>query len=220
MKILLFLCLCLPVVSQAATWEYGTYQSYVDQVKNDAKMKRLAIRTDAVLKTIIEHAAAKLEEEGFTEESQRILMQYRGAYEGYLMRHTQGDYKVGDFAPLLSWIDTWYKKVEFILGKSACRMLHISDLYALNHEIPVVFDPCNKNRTILDFKEHFAGDDNYDGLFPILVYWTTFVGCEVGSGGVGTIAWFCGIFGSAGEYLAATFVAPGLANTIWLAACN
>lgn len=226
MKNLLIVALffCIQVIAgpekQDYSGQYSQYQTEINRVKEDAKLHKLAKRTDETIAAIVMHASAALSDKGYSKESQQIIAQYKGAYEGYVGRNTQGDYMVGDFAPLVNWIDVWYKKIEGLLGKDFCRVTHISDLYAINHEVMVVFDPCNKKYTPIDFEQHFSGDGVYDGLFPIVVYWSTFVGCEIGTGGIGTIAWFCGAFGSAGEFLSENFVAPELGLVIYTSLCN
>lgn len=214
---LLILLVCLPLFAS----DYSTYNKYDSnsQIEAEVRLGNLAHRTDFALDKLMQVASREMDRRGHGVEANTLRRDFMMSGQGYLERHTDKNRfrNIGDFEPLSKKLTQWYKDIENVIGRSACKTLHISDLYVLNHAIPIVFNPCK--HTILDFEDHFRGDVNYSGLFPIVCYWGTFAACEVGTGGVGTIAWFCGAVGAGSEYISENFIAGGLADDIYVLSC-
>lgn len=221
--VFLIICLLMPGSAFADIREYGNKAA--KEAKNDAKMKRLALRTDKAIRQIILHSVDRLKRKGFKKEANEILWTYDDKFQNYLERITVEDKfrNIGDFEPLSNFLEETYLKIEALIGKEACELLRITDLRALNFEIPVCFDPCNPKWNVLEFGYHFAGgpdkNGNYtQGLLPITSYWLTIAGCSYLT--LGTGYWLiCSPIASIAEYEIAQYVAPPLGAMLYVSLC-
>lgn len=146
---------------------------------------------------------------------------YSGSATAYLnSRH------IGDHPSIFisQWLENFVDGAILVLGITASKMLHITDLKTLN-SIKLIFMPCTFPMDSIDeirqqeYKNHFAqddGDETLDGEIPVITYWA--MEATLMASGVGIAA---SPISSACEYIMATFLAPRLSDAIFnKAACT
>lgn len=184
----------------------------------------LAQRSDAAIQAMVARGVKELAIRGDEVYAAQAQSEYETKFRGYLTRMVRSR-DIGDHKPLVEWLDSFYERLEFVLGVELCKATHLSDLYTLNHCIPVVFHPCTFPMDAVggdresEYQRHFAKGSVYYGLVPVVTYWALDIGCVAATQGAGTI-WLCGPIAGAGEYLMATFVAPKLSNAVYEHVCG
>lgn len=201
-------------------------RAFASEIKKDfenGSMQKLANRTDKALEYMVDRGTNELEKRGFYEEAYQYRHQFDSRFRGVLERSVVTR-DIGDHKPLIQWLQDYYDILELALGVETCKALHLSDIKTLNHCIPVVFKPCTFEMDSVtiprkeEYKNHFAEDDTYYGLMPVVVYWLCDIPCLFATSGVG--AMLCGPIASVAEYSVAKWVAPRVSDWIFERACE
>ncbi len=200
------------------------------------KAEQFGELADSAFDAMFKRAAKELKDRGYDADADQMTAEWEGTYHGMLSGRV-GD--TGDHAPIYVWIDTWYFKIEAILTVEVCDFLHVSDIYWLNHSLPVVLDAnqnsvwcvdqlrthpedqCRDeyNRSFTGTKWQREGDPYatnrlHFGAAPIFVWWAVEIGCESATFGTdGSL--LCGAIATAAEISVARYVAPSLGLKIY-----
>lgn len=186
----------------------------------------LAQRFDWALDHIMERATTELKKRGHHDLADEATADWNFYYRGFLTRMVLSK-DIGDHAPLFVFLATFYAKVESLIGRPACKALHISDLETLNRGLAVIFKPCTFPMDSVpmsrkdEYKQHFNGDfspNGFYGVLPVLVYWVIDIPCLVGTSGLA--AFLCGPAASIGEYATYKWVGPKISDRIYRRACE
>src|SRR4051812_32358064 len=214
MKAILMMVLCLASVL-AIAGDYGEEnwnslsKEHQNHVRGTARAFRkeiesgnittLALRTDQALNQLVARGLSELRTKGDEAYATRTEWDWGQNYQGYLTRALmrRGGRDIGDHAPLIQWLASFYDHLELVLGVDACRSLHLSDIKTFNFCIPVVFHPCTfpmdnvQGEREDEYRRHFAQGTVYYGLCSVVVYWIADIACMAGTYGTG-IGWLCG----------------------------
>ena len=202
----------------------------IDAVERDvatdlSDLSSAAMRTDITIERIVNFASWLLKRKGYEEEGTRIAAEYYARFNGYMVR--QEDRALGDHAPLLSWLDSWYNVLEARLGAKVMRITNLEHIKILNFSIPVVFNPSGKNGDwwdIVDYRAHFAGtrktffypDYQHNGFAGVIAYWSVWGACTAATFGAGGVLPFmCGPVGELSCFAVGKYVAPKLSDRIY-----
>lgn len=188
------------------------------QYENDIKSGRLAKRSSQALNAIIRLAAYKLNRVGHKKQAKDLIYEWEHRWDGEIVRLAESR-GIGDHKPLSKWLADKFDMMEFILGKSICEALRLTDIKTINFSIPIVIS-CVDNISQEEFRSHFVFDyaNDYKGLCPVVVYWVSFFSCVGASWGTGFIA--CAPISTGTEWLALNFVAPKLSEPLWKLSCS
>lgn len=170
------------------------------------------------LDNLVGTAVFVLKSKGFDSRAKQIETEWRDLF-------LLGD--MGDHQALSTWLTQLYDQLLSLLGPSVMKLTHLSDIKVFNYGIPVVMHPSASEQWCLEtlktnpsdsckveFRRHFAGTEDHDGLMPVVTYWVAWGICE---GLTFSSGWFliCTPFGNLFESAAATFVASKLSDTIY-----
>lgn len=201
--------------------------SDLDSITNNHPvLTRMQKRVDAAANGALNVAVGELKKKGKFELSDQIKTEWQMYYGSSLFASNRN---IGDHKPVSQWLSDRYEQIELVLGKSFCINSHIADLKSLNFGVPVVFHPCNfpmdmiKDPRVVEYKRHFcggtAGDDEYNGVLPVVSYWAVYVGCEAASQGLGFVA-VCGMAATGVEKFIQNFVAGAVSDRIYNKSCG
>lgn len=196
-------------------------------VKSDLRSLRgAAARADQTLERMVRFAAWMLKRKGFPNEANQITSEYFTQFSGFMLdRETRRD--LGDHAPLLTWLDVWYVKLEGILGPVVMRATNLEHLKILNYAIPVVFNPTGKDNdtwNIDEYRAHFAGTrdsffyprDEHNGFAGVVTYWAVWGACTAATYGAGGILPFiCAPVGEVSCYGMGKYLAPKISDFVF-----
>jgi len=199
----------------------GTARAIRQEIE-DGGMPRLALRTDQALDQLVARGVSELRDKGDDIYATRTEWDWKQNYQGYLTRGLmlRGGRDIGDHAPLIKWLASFYDHLESVLGVDACRALHLSDIKTFNFCIPVVFHPCTFPMDSVqgaredEYRRHFAKGAVYYGLMPVILYWTADIACLAGTYGTG-IGWLCGPISSAAEFITGKWIAPKVSDFVF-----
>lgn len=236
MRWILFLVLALPVLANDADLFQGSAKYTGRILSNEylasiiknriSDQHSLAVITDEAIANIIVTATKVMTIKGHSDDAQSIRTEFDERFRGFLTHMVDSPSRmIGDHKPLVEWLDVAYLKMQNALGLPLCKTFHISDIYSLNHCIPVCFHPCSFSLDGVtvsreaEFINHFAGDGVYSGLAPVIGYWVTWGVCEGSTLGAG---WFliCSPLGDAVEYIVENDIAPNLGADIYSKECE
>lgn len=238
--VIMFVCLLLAASAKASDVIPGSEPKSTREAKEYAyRMARqvevelssgdflpLAKRYDWALDNVMERATAELRKRGYRDLADEADADWNFHYRGFLTRMVLSK-DIGDHEPLVQWLSTFYLKVEGLIGRSACKALHISDIHSLNHGIAVVFKPCTFSMDEVtltrkeEYRQHFNGDFSPGGLYgviPVLVYWAIDIPCLMGTAGLA--AFLCGPAASIGEYATYKWIGPKISDRVFTRACG
>lgn len=176
--------------------------------RREVEQGRLREKTNGALNAIVRFAVYKLKQKGYKKEAAKLLSEWQGQWDGYLVRM---DRDLGDHKPLSKWLAEKYDMLELILGADVCHMLRLDDIKIINFAIPVVF-ACVDNVDEAEYRKHFVP------LAGTTIYWVSFFACVGGTWGTGFF--FCGPISMGCEFLTENFVAPKLSPPAWKLACR
>lgn len=183
----------------------------------------LAYHSNASIRAILKIAVRNLKRRGYWSTANELERDW-ARFDGKLIELVElnrgeiGARNIGDFEPLIEWLSEAYEKIESKLGYQLCVALRLSDLKTINHGLVVVFRPCHFGYD--EFFKHFATNDpKYRSLFPVVSYWTTVIGCSIGTYGIGYF-FICSPAGMLVEFIVDKKVAPWLAPKLYNLACN
>jgi hypothetical protein len=190
-----------------------------------SNLSSAAMRTDIALERIVNFASWLLKRKGYEIEGNQITSEYYSRFSGFMV--LQESRALGDHAPLLSWLDSWYNVLESKLGPKVMRITNLEHIKILNFSIPVVFNPSGKNGDsweIDDYRAHFAGTRHsffypaheHNGFAGVVTYWAVWGACTASTFGVGGILPFlCGPVGELSCYGMGKWVAPKISDRIY-----
>lgn len=185
----------------------------IESVKADIREGRMAHRTGIVMGFIIWRGVQEMRNAGANEEADRIWREWKqGGIEQRVMFTLQSSRNLGDWPPISVWFSATYLVMETVLGKLTMQMLHMDDLYIMNHAIPVVFDACNPLYDKNEFRLHFGP------MAGVLIYWSVWGGCVAGTSGIGFP--LCGVAGSVSESVFIWIGAKPLSNATYSLFCG
>lgn len=194
-----------------------------EQDIRSGRLKKLADKTDVALNTLIRVAIGELKKRNKIKEAQVLSdeweYKYRNSFKTYIYSRD-----IGDHAGLSQWLTEKYRMLELILGKEVCKKTHLSDMHTFNHAIPVVFRPCTFPMDAVtiprkdEYRNHFSYGEDYYGLTPVVVFWTTYVAVTAASSGTGFV-YFSGMIANLAEK-AISLVTPGLSDFVFKTACG
>lgn len=209
MKLIVALCVSCVIT-------YGNVESRLrSSIHHGKGLISLAADTDSALEGIIEETIGVLRENGEEAIASDLEHTFNSEFKGYLEREVSNR-NIGDYLPLSNYLAIAYEVTSVALkcgipGKyDICQATHISDLKTLNYTIPVVFQPCGHQWGKADYEEHFAGDANYYGLFPVTTFW----GCL---GGTFSSGWT--LICQPAEWLSSVAIAPSLGGFVYDTMC-
>ena len=194
-----------------------------DDIQN-GRMSAMARRTDEAIKYMIQRGNEELRKRGDYDGAYFFEFKYQTEFSGYLTKMVVSDRNIGDHKPLSTFLADYYNRLEFIIGVDMCKALHLSDIKTLNFCLPVVFKPCSFDMGTVtiarkdEYRKHFAQDDVYYGLVPVVVYWVIDVPCMMFTAGIGAL--FCGPIAGVAEYGMANFLAPKLSDSLFDSVCK
>lgn len=190
-----------------------------DQIRHGVKsghgLQSLARATDISIERAMETGFGELRRHGYLSEAERLERQFEEFRGSVSREYSKRD--IGSFEPLSLYLAMAYELMSFKLecnipGKiDICQIKHLTDIKTLNFCIPVVFQPCGQAWKKADYKDHFAGDAHYSGLFPVTVFW----GCI---GGTFSSGWT--LICTPAEFGAERFVGPPLSDFIFDSLCS
>ena len=244
MKALLLLCILFSTNLLAADSGELAIDQYVDslkltffekqEVKSRAKgalkqvraeietgrMDTLAKKHDEGIGYAVERATKILEEHGEGDAAYMYRAIYRIEYKNFYERFEKNERDIGDHKGFVQFIDDLYYKIVSVIGVTAAKALHLSDLFVWNHS-NVTFRPCTFPMDAIqiprkeEYKKHFAEGELYYGTVPVTIYWCVQVPLMMS--GVGMLA---GPIASAVEFAVAKTVAPKLSDFVFEKACE
>ncbi len=194
-----------------------------------ADLRGAATQGDEALSRLIAFAAVLLERKGMSVEARVLTLQYQTQYAGMMYRlqsqlGASGD--IGDYMPMLQWLDKWYQKLEGVFGPAVMRATRLEHLKLLNYSIPVVFHPRGYENQWWDkvgYIRHFAGTRRtdfypeyaYDGFAGVVTYWAVGAACTVGTQGAGALPFLCSPVGDFSAYVMGKWPAPKIGERIF-----
>lgn len=203
------------------------------EVKDDlGNLTTAAVKADESLERMVDFAAWVLRRKGMDSEADQIQGEYHTRFSGIMLqiesqRSVTGLRDIGDHTPLLEWLDTWYKKLEGVLGAAVMRATKLEHLKILNYSIPVVFNPSGKNGEWWDqqdYCDHFAGTRHsffypaheHEGFAGVITYWTVWGACTAATYGAGgALPFICSPVGDVSSFVVGKWVAPKISDIIY-----
>lgn len=188
----------------------------------EGRLDLAAQRTDEALNNAILRGVRALKEAGDVDGAYQIEFEWNTQWKGSVVRLLSRD--IGDHKPLFDWLDTVYNRIVSVIGVTAAKALHLSDLYTWNHTLPVVFKPCSfPMDSVLgtrkdEYKRHFDQGLVYYGLLPVDTYWILFIAIEATTSGIGTF--FAGPIAMAGEFIMGQYIAGPISDKVYSMACE
>lgn len=175
----------------------------------------LAARTSLAIRAMLFIACHELRKKGFHDEADKIQWEWNDRYERQVERaHT---YDIGDFPGLSVWLSATFLTIELALGPQLTVLLHLDDLFVLNHTLPYLFRPCELQRD--DFIDHMHGDRRYHGAYPTLTFWAAYVGTAAATAGSGLL-FGSALVGIGAEWVSYRFITKGLSERVWDTFCT
>jgi len=214
----------LPYTFEEDEKKYGNSQPE----RSNRKVRRWAKRFEkdfsrwayAGLENLIHFSYITLRKKGYRTYAEELKTEWHSIkYQFKAHLSYRGCRDIGDFDPMSQWLADWYDKIEGAIGKPLCDLLHISDIKTFNYCVPVVFDPCFPQWDKNDYIEHFATDNIYHGLSPVVLYWVSYGVCAGATWGLGAFT-FCGPIASGLEYLYEYTIADDLGGKIYDMFCD
>lgn len=211
-----YLLLILLLTTSAHAFDGKRHARFLKAEFDQGGLTAIALRSDQAMDAMVARGIEKLRDVGKEDLADTAESDYAAHYHGYLTHmHLMRD--IGDHAPLIKWLATFYDTLELALGVQVCKSLHLSDIKTLNFAIPVVFHPCDfpmdavKISREAEYKNHFAKGGTYNGLIPVVSYWVIDLGCMAALAG----SPLCGVAANAAEMLMANFIGPFLSDRIF-----
>lgn len=224
MRTFLVWLLAFQLVVPCYSSDYGGPLQEAGRVERDILNGKLADRTEKALDRMFLIAGSELRKRGYISEAYQLSLEWNETYRTSFRNYAAGMRDIGDHKPLNEWIAEKYQMIELVLGVDVCKAMHLSDIKTLNYAIPVVFRPCSFPMDFVDgersdeYVRHFNEGAVYFGLFPVVVYWSVYIGCTVGTAGTGFIL-VCGLAGGLGERLS-SIIGDNLGEKIYDRACG
>ena len=217
--IILAFLFSVPVFAQT---QLGFATEHVRALRNelrDGDIVTLAGRTDQALDALVNRALEKLRAKNENEFADQSEDEWNSQFKGFLTRMTTS-HDIGDHAPLIKWLATFYDAVEKKLGVEICKLTHLSDIKTFNYCIPVVFHPATfpmdnvAGPRSFEYLRHCNQGAVYYGLLPVIAYWVVDIACTAATYGGGAV-FFCGPVGSLAEIVMAKFFATNICEWIY-----
>jgi hypothetical protein len=194
----------------------------VARLEQDILNNKLPDRATYALEILLGRAAKELKARGHKVEADRLLAEWKVKHRRIFYTYALATMRdIGDHQALNQWLADKYEMLEIILGVDICKSLHLSDIKTFLYTPPIVFRPSTfpmdnvQGERIDEYRRHFNEGAVYYGLVPVVSYWVIWGACTVGTSGMGAVAMLCGIAGSVGERLLATFVGPKLSDWVY-----
>lgn len=207
--------------------QYAQNQSQLFKSRVKAQgLLAVATSSDAALDAIVGLSMQKLKEANDTDFASVMEIEWAEKYHGFIANAMLNRHDIGDHAPLILWLATLYDHLEAVLGVDVCKSLHLSDIKTFNYAIPVVFHPCTfpmdavTGTRIAEYERHFDEGAVYYGLAPVVVYWLVNIGCNIISGGGGSLTMVCGLASDLAEKFTAAVTAPVLSDIVYVLECG
>ena len=178
--------------------------------------ENLSVTTNNALRAIFKITVKELKRRNHKQLAKQIETEWR-FFDGYIIEAVLLQRDIGWFEPMSEWLALTYESIELAMGYEATRALRISDIKTINHGIMVVFRPCKFG--FQEFEKHFVHDDRYRGFAPVVVYWSTAIGCTVALHGAGYI-FVCSPAALVLERLVDKRIAPRVAPKLYDLACT
>lgn len=195
---------------------------YFSDDAND--LQSLAERTELAIDAMIDVSVRNLRWRGYysmARELSRNWSSHRGELQAIVYAQRYRGRDIGDFKPLLKFLDDAYHKVLTSLGWEVCYALRLTDIETINHALVVVFQPCQYGAS--EFGIHACHDpakpEAYRGLAPVVSYWTTLMTCEIATFQAG-LFWICSPLAMLVERIVDNMICPWLAPKIYEASCG
>lgn len=171
----------------------------------------LQIKTNKALNNLIRTASGELRKQGHNQLAEIILQDWTQRYDGFVFKFTPGR-DVGDHEAI-EWLKKIHADIESVIGVTACKALHLHDIWVLAYTIPVVFS-CVDHVDVLEYSKHFIP---FSGAVS---YWVSYGVCVGVSALAGGAVLYCGLIGMGVEEIVIRFVAPPLIPRAYKSACK
>lgn len=172
--------------------------------------QRQNVLIDQTVDGLVRMATAELRQRGHKDEAVKWETSYHANIENYWQRMND----IGDHRPWSDWLDAFYAALQLTLGDQVCHALHLDDIWTINYAIPVVFDPTNKLWDEHEYSLHFIP------FCGVVGYWTTYIGCAIGTWGSGAITLVCTPIGMIARRIMVNHIAPPLSDRVYERANN
>lgn len=223
--ILLFL-LCLVLACDHAYSKSSPTQEAA-RLEKDILNGKMPDRTTYALEVLLTRASKELTKKGHKVEADKMMMDWRTKHKRVFYGYATSTMRdIGDHAALNQWLADKYEMMELILGVDVCKSLHLSDIKTFLYTLPVVFRPCTfpmdavQGERVDEYRRHFNEGSVYYGLTPVVTYWVVWGACTYGTSGLGAVSMLCGLAGSLGERLFASYVGPKLSDFVYNKSCG
>ncbi|MGZ3784418.1 MAG: hypothetical protein ACXWR0_07760 [Bdellovibrio sp.] len=215
----IFLCLSMTLVSNISFGENYQNQNAVEYGKQQAHQSLASLGKDVhdiqhvekALRQNLNVAIYNLKHRGYIKEAQQITQEW-AQISAYYFQDSANLLKLGDHKPLSQWIAKTYDRIEDLLGKRFCKLVHLDDIKAINYGFPVVIHPEGDPETNLPW-----GEEEYLNHFipytTATVYWSGTVACSVALNLVGSL--ICGVALEIPRYGIYHYIAPALGEKIY-----
>lgn len=216
----LLLLFCFPVFSD----NYGTPLQHSARVEQDILNGKLAARTEEAMTNLIGVAYGELRKKGHKYEAETMQNEWYSTYRQMFRNYANAMRDIGDHKPLSQWLADKYTMLEMVLGVTACKQTHLSDIKTFNFTIPVVFRPCTfpmdaiGGERINEYRNHFSEGQTYYGLVPVTTYWVVY-GVTTAATMGGGFMFVAGLAGSLAEKLIAV-VTPKMSDKVYNKFCG
>lgn len=221
MKILLgVLCLfCLGAMAQ----DKGILmkQRQANRMGNAINNGRIVTLSHTAMTHALARAEIELHDKGFDDLADRIAVEWESTYSALFLAVYEGR-GIGDHPDQMisEWVEKTYDEIEMKLTRPVCVALHLSDIKTINTTLKLAIKPCTFGMNGVlgsrkdEWRRNMVTDGVYPGLFSVVTYWVSFIGCEVLGGSV-----ICGVIASGAELLMKNVIGGPLSDRIWERKC-